>query len=416
VTYLAAFSNSLVAELSRLDAIAADQAKATFISSVSHELRSPLHGVLAGVELLQESELNNYQQEMSTTISMAGKTLLDTINNILDFTKINSFTDAERKDRKETDAGRSSGFKTADMGEVGVSSAVDLAILTENVVDTTVTAKSFQSSKAQQEDEDELAAKDASKVAVILNIAKRSNWNLTISPGSWTRVITNLLGNALKYTKAGTITVSLQFQQSEKEEEKAVVSLTIEDTGQGIGSEYLRNHLYTPFMQENTHAVGTGLGLSIVKQIVKEFGGRINFQSELGRGTKVVVSFDASFEDSAESPIHIPNSANGSKLRLAMSKPIGRSESVLMCDKTIKLSTLKTCKEWLECSSEFVAVSNGAESFDICIMSEGDYDQWQERRRNARTPQPPMIVLGSISASSIVRQSASRNAIFINQP
>ncbi|KAH0136679.1 hypothetical protein KCU67_g15980, partial [Aureobasidium melanogenum] len=92
ITYLAAFSNNLMAELSRLDAIAADQAKATFISSVSHELRSPLHGVLAGVELLQESDLSNYQQEMTTTISMAGKTLLDTINNILDFTKINSFS------------------------------------------------------------------------------------------------------------------------------------------------------------------------------------------------------------------------------------------------------------------------------------------------------------------------------------
>lgn len=131
VTYLAAFSNSLMAELSRLDAVAADQAKATFISSVSHELRSPLHGVLAGVELLQESELSNYQQQMTTTISMAGKTLLDTINNILDFTKINSFTDVERKDRKEKDSSRSSGFKTADMGEVGVTSAVDLAVLTE---------------------------------------------------------------------------------------------------------------------------------------------------------------------------------------------------------------------------------------------------------------------------------------------
>ena len=104
---------------------------ATFISSVSHELRSPLHGVLAGVELLQESNLNAFQEEMTTTISMAGKTLLDTINNILDFTKINSFTDVQRKDRKDRDFGRSTAFKTADMGEVGVTSSVDLALLTE---------------------------------------------------------------------------------------------------------------------------------------------------------------------------------------------------------------------------------------------------------------------------------------------
>jgi signal transduction histidine kinase/CheY-like chemotaxis protein len=420
ITYLAAFSNNLMAELSRLDAIAADQAKATFISSISHELRSPLHGVLAGVELLQESDLNNYQQEMTTTISMAGKTLLDTINNILDFTKINSFTGPERQDRKDKDATRNAGFKTADMGEVGVTSAVDLAILTENVVDTTVTAKSFQASKMKQEDEDdeeqELAAKAPKQVAVVLNIAPRPNWNLNISPGSWTRVITNLLGNSLKYTKRGTITVSLQYRKSE-DPDKAHVSLIIEDTGQGIGSEYLRNHLYTPFMQENTHAVGTGLGLSIVKQIIKDFGGHITFESELGRGTKVVVSFEATFEEDAESEILVPKRPDGSKLKVALSKSVGKTDGDLARDKTIKTSTSKTCKEWLDCQTELVSVSDGADAFDVCILAEGDYDQWQERRRNSRNPQPtPMIVLGSISASSVVRQSASKNAIFINQP
>ncbi|KAG9662164.1 hypothetical protein KCU64_g2120, partial [Aureobasidium melanogenum] len=416
ITYLAAFSNNLMAELSRLDAVAADQAKATFISSVSHELRSPLHGVLAGVELLQESDLSNYQQEMTTTISMAGRTLLDTINNILDFTKINSFSDLERKDRKDKDASRSSGFKTADMGEVGVTSAVDLAVLTENVVDTTVTAKSFQASKAKQEDEDELAAKTPKQVAVVLNIAKRSNWNLHISPGSWTRVITNLLGNSLKYTKQGTITVSLQYKKSEQPD-KALVSLTIEDTGQGIGSEYLRNHLYTPFMQENTHAVGTGLGLSIVKQIVKDLGGHIGFESELGRGTKVVVSFNATFEEDMDSEFDVPKRADGSNLKVALSKPLGTVDGERAREKTIKTNTKKTCAEWLDCEVDSVSASDDTNAFDVCILAEADYEQWQEKRRNPTSQAPPpMIVLGSISASSVVRQSASKNAIFINQP
>lgn len=133
VTYLAAFGNSLMSELGRLEIVAADQAKATFISSVSHELRSPLHGVLAGVEFLQDSDLDSYQQEMTTTISTAGKTLLDTINNILDFTKINAFTDAQRKDRKDRDTDRHLSFKSADVGEVGVTSSVDLAVLTESM-------------------------------------------------------------------------------------------------------------------------------------------------------------------------------------------------------------------------------------------------------------------------------------------
>lgn len=88
--------------------------------------------MLAGVEFLQESNLDAYQQEMTTTISMAGRTLLDTINNILDFTKINSFTDSQRTNRKDRDRGRNIAFKSADIEEVGVTSEVDLAALTES--------------------------------------------------------------------------------------------------------------------------------------------------------------------------------------------------------------------------------------------------------------------------------------------
>lgn len=78
LTYLSSFGHSLMAELSRLETLAADKAKETFISSISHELRSPLHGVLAGVEFLQETDLSIFQQEMSHTILKAGRTLLDT--------------------------------------------------------------------------------------------------------------------------------------------------------------------------------------------------------------------------------------------------------------------------------------------------------------------------------------------------
>lgn len=78
VTYLRAFSNSIMAEVNRLETMAADQAKSSFISSVSHELRSPLHGVLGGVEFLEESKLDSFQKDMARSIKMAGITLLDT--------------------------------------------------------------------------------------------------------------------------------------------------------------------------------------------------------------------------------------------------------------------------------------------------------------------------------------------------
>ena len=78
MAYLAAFGHSLVSKTTQLEVAAANSAKGTFISSVSHELRSPLHGMLAGVEFLQEGQLSPFQREMTYTISVAGRTLLDT--------------------------------------------------------------------------------------------------------------------------------------------------------------------------------------------------------------------------------------------------------------------------------------------------------------------------------------------------
>ena len=320
LTYLAAFSNSVLAELGRLDAIAADQAKATFIASVSHELRSPLHGILAGAELLEDSQLTPYQQEMARTISTAGNTLLDTVNHILDFTKINNFTDTQRHQRAEDDQARNEAFKAADIGEVGVTTAIDLAVLTEDVADTVVKAYQFDQtgpnpssgvrSRSHQE-----------RVHVLLEIEKRPSWTVNVSAGSWTRILTNLLGNALKYTKHGSICVRLRSKTLRDKHQTAMIYLEIEDTGQGMSVEYLRHHLYMPFMQENSHAVGTGLGLSIVKQIVDDIKGRIDVQSESGRGTRIAVSLRSAF---------LPQQGKGPASVDAISRELGQDVKVSM--------------------------------------------------------------------------------------
>lgn len=78
VTYLSAFSHSLIAEISRIETIASDVAKGKFIGSMSHEMRSPLHGILAGVELLLGTNLTSFQEEMALSVALAGRTLLDT--------------------------------------------------------------------------------------------------------------------------------------------------------------------------------------------------------------------------------------------------------------------------------------------------------------------------------------------------
>jgi signal transduction histidine kinase len=99
--YLASFCNSITSELSRLDTLAADRAKANFISSISHELRSPLHGVLASAELLKALTKDTTSIDIINTIETCGSTLLDTMENLLIFAKINDITVTQQQ-RKST--------------------------------------------------------------------------------------------------------------------------------------------------------------------------------------------------------------------------------------------------------------------------------------------------------------------------
>jgi hypothetical protein len=97
----------------------------------------------------------------------------------------------------------------------------------------------------------------------------------------------------LKYTDEGWVIVSLRSEDIKKTSDiqQSVVTLTVSDSGRGISPEFLRGHLFTPFVQEDASKVGTGLGMSIVRQILTSLGGTINVTSEKGVGTEMVVSF-----------------------------------------------------------------------------------------------------------------------------
>jgi hypothetical protein len=101
IAYLSTFTNSVMVEINRLDAITANKVKSDFISSISHEFRSPLHGILASAEFLRDTNLTNTQLEFISTIQSCGGTLLDTMNHVLDYSKINSF---EKKSGNEQDS------------------------------------------------------------------------------------------------------------------------------------------------------------------------------------------------------------------------------------------------------------------------------------------------------------------------
>ena len=89
LNYFKIFSDSIMRELSRLDALALHQQKTTFVASISHELRSPLHGILGTLEFMKDTSLDSFQTSMLNSLHSCGQTLLDTINQVMDYAKSN---------------------------------------------------------------------------------------------------------------------------------------------------------------------------------------------------------------------------------------------------------------------------------------------------------------------------------------
>ncbi|KAJ6134441.1 hypothetical protein N7523_000763 [Penicillium sp. IBT 18751x] len=306
------FASSLMTEYSRsLRTVR----KGDFISSISHELRSPLHGVLAAAELLEDTDLDEFQDSLIETVNACGRTLLDTMNQVLDFSKIMSLERRKRRSGRRRDPLRRRQAEEP-LARMDPFVSTDLATLTEDVVDSVCLghfhlrrpstsrnhSPTLHSKPAEDDDEAELD----SEVEVIVKIGN-GDWFYTLQPGSLRRLIMNLLGNSLKYTKKGLVIVSLEAIQrsrnhSQHQELQDLVTLTVSDTGRGISNEYLRTRLYTPFAQEDTLSVGTGLGLSIVRGIVETLKGTINIQSQVGQGTTVKVTFPLARPGKEKSP------------------------------------------------------------------------------------------------------------------
>lgn len=282
-------------------------------NSLRHELRSPLHGILAAVEFLHGTNMNEFQESLLETVNACGRTLLDTMNQVLDFSKVVSLERTWRsmKRRKESPLD----FKGTDRLAAHLDSYVvtDLAVLAEEVVEGICLGHAYGQSSTASADLPVLMAHNAAKtpaarsnVEVIIDVAHH-NWIYRTQPGALRRIIMNVFGNAMKYTDAGRVSIRLEAEghsegRSRRQGLEDLVTLTISDTGKGISEEFLRGRLYTPFAQEDSLAVGTGLGLSIVRSLVKALNGSIRIRSRPGEGTVVRVSLPLARSVGEESP------------------------------------------------------------------------------------------------------------------
>ncbi|KAJ6468450.1 hypothetical protein C8R45DRAFT_837983 [Mycena sanguinolenta] len=298
LSYLRAIGVIILSAVLKRRMILADKAKSLFISNISHELRTPLHGILAAAELLDDSPLNHSQRSFLETVQACGTSLVETVNHVLDFTKL------------------SGNAKAGGVENVIVLTKVDLMQLIEEAVDgcwighraRTAIMGDTGIGSVYSPPEELSAAKQL--VETVVDIGwRRGGWSLKCEKGGIRRVLMNVFGNSLKFTTNGYVHVILRElpRSGDEAPNETKVELVVSDTGKGISENFRKNQLFHPFSQENPLQTGTGLGLAIVNSIVKSEGvkGKVDVWSEENLGTELKITFTAQIaagDDEATAP------------------------------------------------------------------------------------------------------------------
>ncbi len=227
------------------DALAASQAKTNFLANMSHDIRTPMNGIIGMTRLVLDGELNKNQQSLLKSVMFSAESLLGLLNDILDLSKIEA-------------------------GQLALG-CHDLCL--DSILDNLVSSMSF------------MAAEKNNNLSYSLDQKKLPTYIKT-DELRLRQILTNLIGNALKFTDSGRVEVRVELK--EVLGEKLVLLFSIADTGIGISNEK-QTEIFNSFTQAEASTSrkygGTGLGLAISKKLVELMGGEIWVESEQGVGS-----------------------------------------------------------------------------------------------------------------------------------